>query len=135
MPLLNWDNNYSVKIKEIDEQHKSWIDLINYMHEAMKAGKGKEVIGDVLDEVMNYSAFHFKSEEKLFDKYNYPDSNHHKKLHADFVAAFNKMKQRYAGGGSVTSVEIMQHLKDWLINHILKADKQYSEFLNSKGVN
>ncbi len=134
MALLIWDNNYSVKVKEIDEQHKSWIDLINYMHEAMKAGKGKEVIGDILDEVMNYSAFHFGSEEKLFDKYNYPDSSRHKKLHADFIEEFGKIKHEYENGKAVISVQVMQHLKDWLTNHILKADKQYSEFLNGKGV-
>ncbi len=135
MALLNWENNYSVKVAEIDEQHKAWINLINYLHEAMKAGKGKEVLGDILDEVMNYTIYHFGSEEKMFDKYKYPDTVSHKKLHSDFVNEFKKTKRDFDNGTIVLSIEVMSRLKEWLTNHIMKADKQYSDFLNSNGVN
>ena len=135
MALLNSDKNYSVKVTEIDEQHKTWIDLINYLHDAMKSGKGKEILGDILDEVMNYTAYHFGSEEKLFDKYKYPDAISHKKLHADFVNQFKKIKQDFDSGSIVLSIDIMSRLKEWLTNHILKEDKQYSAYLNKNGVN
>ena len=134
MVLLNWDNKYSVQVKEIDEQHKSWINLINYMHEAMKAGKGKDVLGDILDEVLNYTVYHFSSEEKLFNKYNFPDAAAHKKLHDDFVKEFKKLKQDFDKGSTLLSIDVMQRLKNWLTNHILSTDKQYSAFLNSKGL-
>lgn len=135
MALINWENGYSVKVGEIDEQHKAWINLINYLHEAMKSGKGKEILGDILDEVINYTVYHFNSEEKFFAKYNYPDTIPHQKLHNDFVLQFRQIKKDYESGSTILSIEVMNRLKDWLTNHILTIDKQYSSFLNSKGVN
>lgn len=135
MALLDWESNYSVKINKIDEQHKAWISLINYMHEAMKSGKGKDVLGDILDEVVNYTIYHFSSEEKLFDKYNYPEKTQHKKLHDDFVEKFKKIKKDYDNGSSVLTIDVMTSLKEWLTNHILKVDKQYSDFMNIHGIN
>ena len=44
MSFISWSNNYSVKIEHIDEQHKNIINLINQLHDAMKSGKGQEVI-------------------------------------------------------------------------------------------
>jgi len=135
MALVNWENNYSVNINKIDEQHKSWINLINYLHEAMKAGKAKEVLGDILDEVMNYTVYHFTSEEKLFEQYNFPNKVEHKKIHDEFVQRFKKIKQEFENGKNILSIELMTELKNWLTNHILNTDKEYSSFLNNKGVN
>ena len=134
MALINWDESYSVKVKEIDDQHKKWIGMINDLHEAMKAGQGSSVIGKTIDEVVNYTVYHFGHEEKLFEKYIYPDTVSHKKLHYDFVNQFRKIKQDYDSGSIVLSMDVINRLKNWLTNHIMKVDKQYSEFLNSKGI-
>lgn len=135
MTLVNWDNKFSVNVEEIDKQHKSWINLINYLHEAMRAGKGKEVLGDILDEVINYTEYHFSSEERLFDKYNYPDAARHKQLHAEFVDEFKKIRQDYSNGKAPMSIDIMQRLREWLNYHIMNVDKEYTAFFNEKGVN
>jgi len=100
----------------------------------MKAGKSKEVIGKILDELINYTGYHFKTEEDLFDKYGYPDKNTHKRQHGDFVDQVVKLKEDYDSGKSVLSIDLMNFLKDWLLKHIAGTDKKYTPFLNSKGV-
>ena len=134
MPLLNWNESYSVKIAKIDLQHKKLVDIVNELHDSMKAGKSKEVLGKTLDELINYTANHFKTEEDLFDKYGYPDNNVHKRQHSDLVDQVLKFKSNFVSGKSVISIDLMNFLRDWLTQHIVGSDKKYTSFLNSKGV-
>ena len=134
MALLTWNDSYSVKVKEIDKQHQKLVELINLLHDGMKSGKGKEVLGGILTELVNYTVYHFGYEEKLFEKYVYPETIIHKRQHADLVAQVGKFVDSYNNGSGVITVEIMNFLKDWLTGHIAGTDKKYSGFLNAKGV-
>jgi hemerythrin len=132
--LLNWSDSYSVNVRELDTQHKKLIELINELHDGMKLGKGKEASGKVLNELVTYTGFHFKSEEKLFEKYGFPETIKHKRQHDDLVEQVMTFKKSFDEGHGVVTVDLMVFLKNWLTNHILNTDKNYSQFLNSKGV-
>jgi hemerythrin len=64
MAFMEWNNSFSVNVAEIDNQHKHLIDLINKLFEAMSVGKGSEVMGTVLKDLINYTVSHFAMEEK-----------------------------------------------------------------------
>jgi hemerythrin len=134
LALFNWNDSYSVNIKEIDSQHKVLIGLINELHDGMKVGKGKEILKKILDELVKYTVFHFDHEEKLFTSHNYPESFLHKRAHADLIQQVKSLKENYDNGKTVLSMDVMNFLKDWLGNHILGTDKKYSSYLNGKGV-
>lgn len=134
MALLDWNDNYSVKVKEIDNQHKKLVELINTLHDGMKSGKGKEVLGKILDELANYTVYHFGYEEKLFEKHGYPESIIHKRQHSDLVSQVQKFIESYKNGNGVLTIELMNFLRDWLTQHIAGSDKKYTVFLNGKGV-
>ncbi|MBF0559256.1 MAG: hemerythrin family protein [Nitrospirae bacterium] len=131
---MTWKNSLSVNIEAVDEQHKKLIRLINDMHDAMKTGQSKEVMGRIFGELLDYTATHFKYEEDLFQKYGYPDSFDHKKAHEALVNKAVDLKTKFDRGELSINLEVMSFLKDWLNNHILRTDKKYSAFFNSKGV-
>lgn len=135
MALFSWDNSYSVNIREIDEQHKVLIKLINNLHDSMKVGKGKEALGPILNELVDYTVYHFGHEEKLFTDNGYPESSQHKAVHAKLVEQVKAIKKDYESGNAVMTIEVMHFLKDWLSGHIMGTDKKYSSFLNAKGIN
>lgn len=135
MPLFQWTPDLSVNIKEIDAQHKKLIDLINLLHDSMKAGKGKDVMGSVLKELTDYTVYHFGTEEQLFEEYAYPEYLQHKHQHTDLTNQVMDIKRRFESGQVTITIEVMSFLKDWLNNHIRQTDKKYSAFLNSKGIN
>ena len=135
MALINWHSNYAVNVKEIDKQHQHLINIMNELHDGMKTGKGKEILGTVLDELIKYTDFHFKYEEKLFDKYCFPEANMHKRQHSDLVEQVVAFKENFISGKKVLTMEVMDFLKAWLTSHIVGSDKNYSAYLNSKGVN
>lgn len=134
MPLINWTDDLSVNIKSIDEQHKKLVSLINDLSDAMKVGKGSEIIGSVLGQLADYTKTHFAYEEKLMSTHGYAGFMSQKKEHDEFAKKVNSTLQDFKAGKVVMSVEIMQFLKDWLTGHIKGSDKKYSGHLSSKGV-
>lgn len=134
MPLLQWTQDMSVNIVEIDNQHKKLVNLINLLHDSMKEGKGREALKTVLEDLANYTVYHFETEEKLFRTHAYPEYVHHKKEHDDLTKQVLAIKTEYEGGKSNLTIDLMNFLKNWLNHHILNSDKRYSSYLNTKGV-
>ncbi|MFI3138194.1 MAG: bacteriohemerythrin [Methylococcaceae bacterium] len=134
MALLTWSNMFSVGVNEIDNQHKKLIDLINQLNDAMKAGKGADVLGKVLSELVNYTVYHFGYEEGLMGQHKYEESPTHKGEHKKFVDTVGDFKKKFDSGNAVITVEIMNFLRDWLTNHIMKTDKKLGQALGKVGV-
>ena len=134
MALISWSSMLSTGISEQDTQHKKLIDLINQLNDAMQAGHGNDVMGKVLSELVNYTVFHFGYEEKLMAQHKYEDTPAHKVEHAKFVQTAGDLKKKFDSGSAVISVEIMNFLRDWLTNHIMKTDKKLGQALTKLGV-
>ncbi len=134
MALIEWKDNYSVGIEILDEQHQGLVKLINDLHEAMKIGKAKETLNDILNKLIEYTATHFKTEEAFFERYDFPQSKVHIEEHQKFVENVLSFKEDFDKGRIMVTFEVMDFLKSWLINHILGSDKEYKDFLLSKGV-
>ena len=134
MPLLSWKDDYSVKIKEVDEQHKKLIGMINDLHEAMTQKKAKEVLGDVLKKLADYTVFHFSTEERLMRSNGYPEYEEHRDKHQKMTTKVLALQDELKQGKITLSMEVMDFLKNWLDKHILGTDKKYSPFLAGKGV-
>ena len=134
MALVEWKQEYSVGIVQIDDQHKKLAGLVNTMHDSIKSGRGKEAIGGILNELIAYTQYHFSTEEKYFDIYNYPDSEEHKKQHRDLVNKVSELQNRFNSGEGVMTMEVMNFLRDWLNDHIIGSDTKFGPFLNEKGI-
>ena len=134
MALFEWQDKFSVKINSIDEQHKKLINIINDLHDAMLEGKSREIIKEVLFRLVDYTKTHFTYEEELFEKHGYSEKVSHEKQHDEFVQKLYEVVEKFKVIKSFVSIEIMEFLKDWLVNHIMGIDKKYSDFLISKGV-
>jgi hemerythrin len=134
MPIMSWTDTYSTGIAEVDQQQKKLIDLINSLHDAMAKGQAKNVLGKILGELVNYCASHFAMEEKLFDKYGYPEAAEHKEKHQKMTAKVLALQAEFEQGKAMMTLEVMDFLQQWLDKHILGTDKKYWPFLNSKGL-
>lgn len=129
-----WDDKYSVKVKKSDEQHKKLFELINRLFIAMQEGQGQTILSNIFTELVDYTDYHFKFEESLFKKYNYPEYDMHKEIHDNFVKKAVELQNQFKLGKSNISVDVLTFLKNWITEHIGRIDKKYSKFLNSKGV-
>lgn len=133
MALFNWNDSYSVGVKHLDDDHKVLVNCLNEVFDLMSRKKPKEEIKPVLDGLKAYTIIHFKNEEKLFDKYDYPDTKVHKEKHKEFVDKVVEFYDGFNSGKLMLNAEVMNFLKDWLKLHINGMDKNYTMFLNAKG--
>lgn len=134
MALFVWNDNFSVNIKHVDEQHKKLVNMLNNLHDAMRLGKGSQILGKILVELVGYVETHFTTEEKLMSTYRFPEYNSHKLEHTKLTQKAVELQENVQQGQSVLTIEVMNFLKNWLQSHILGTDKKYGPFLNSKGV-
>ena len=134
MAIIVWTEDFSVKVKKIDEQHHKLVDFTNELHEAMLKGKSREILNQIINGLVDYTVIHFSTEETLLEKYNYPGLAIQKKEHASFVKKVSEFQDGIKNQKFGLSIEIMTFLSDWRKNHINGSDKNYSAFLNENGV-
>ena len=131
---IEWSDDFSVGVAEIDRHHKDLVVLVNRFSEAVEQGAEHEIIEDVAGELMAYTQKHFTFEENLFDKYRYSETDHHKKLHRNFIEQVLKFKQEVEDGGGRTAGDLVRFLKDWVIKHILVVDAKYIGYMQDNGI-
>jgi hemerythrin len=134
MTLIQWNDGFSVNVVEIDRQHQQLIGMINDLDDAMRQGKGKAILGKIINGLASYTATHFRTEESYFDKFGYPEADSHKKVHSDFVKKVSEFKDEFEKGNIALSIQVMDFLSNWLQNHIKGIDKKYGPFFNEKGL-
>jgi len=127
--VFNWDQSYSVDVSEMDEQHKKLFNLINELYLSMKSGKTKENIGQIVDELVQYTKYHFGEEEKLMRIHKYPEIKQQEISHKEFVSKIQATTEKIKSGQAVVSVDLLNFLKDWLVKHIKGLDKKYGPYM------
>jgi hemerythrin len=124
-----------VGVTLLDDDHKKLVGLVNELYDGIQAGAGKESVGKVLDRLIDYTKVHFAHEEQFFSQTAYPASAAHKKEHDALCQQVVAVQEKYrAGAGNTLSFEVLNFLKNWLVNHIQGSDKKYGPYLNAKGI-
>jgi len=134
MALITWTPSLSVGVPIFDAHHKELVKMLNELHDAMKSGQGNDVIGNILNRLASYTIAHFGAEESKMSLHNYPGAVQHKKEHADLVAQLKDFQQKFQSGRLGLSIQLLNFLRDWLVNHINGTDMKYKDFFTARGV-
>ena len=129
-----WKDEYSVGIEEIDKDHKKLISLLNQFTTAYDYAMSESFEREALNDLVDYTKYHFEREESLLQAHNYPDFENHKEQHRKMIEQVNSFVALYNREGHDAMAEISEFLTNWLINHIQGSDKEYSAHLTSHGV-
>jgi len=132
MSLIEWKDELSVGIDEIDAQHKKWIAIINELHNSIMEGDSLASLEKTVKEVEEYTFFHFREEEKLLEKVNYPELSRHSRVHFSFRQEIIRVKSAILSGEVVLRTQVMSVLKNWLLDHIMKEDMKYADFIRER---
>jgi len=133
--FIHWGKNYFINVAEVDEQHAILVKLINAFQRRVAMGSSNEALLKSYNAILDYTGFHFSYEEDLFSGHGYPETPKHKQTHKVLVKTVVQYGEQLKTARSAQlENEILEFLKQWLLDHILKTDMKYAKFLNSKGI-
>ncbi|MCB4204232.1 bacteriohemerythrin [Deferribacterales bacterium Es71-Z0220] len=130
--FIEWDSSFETGITEFDNQHKKLAALINRIYNAIRDSRAQNEVEAILNELVDYTVYHFDSEEKAFKQFSYPEYAEHRKIHEALKSQVGKFINDLKSGRSSIGYNLMEFLKSWLLNHIKVEDKKYSKFLKGK---
>lgn len=134
MALFDWTPEYSVSVLRFDSEHKKLIALINELHEAMSAGRGRAMVAHVLKELTDYTRHHFAGEEEAMRRAGYPGLQAHIAEHRALSEQLAKYYDEWAADASTSPIDLLFFLRHWLQRHILETDRKYGKQLNGAGI-
>ena len=129
MALLIWSDQYAVGHFQIDSQHQQLINIINLLHDAMRAGGALNQMQEVARRLLDYTRYHFAFEESLMKAQGYPGFAEHQRSHRELEGQVRQYAEELAAGKVTTTIKTMAFLKEWLVTHILEADKQFATYV------
>jgi hemerythrin len=124
---IEWKDEYSVGIKEIDDQHRYFISLLNNLYGAIGSSKNQIELEILFQKLSDYAEIHFATEEKYFNDFNYEGAEEHKLKHQEMRDEIVRIKNQESGNNIDFYGNIVYFLKDWLEDHLEKMDQKYKD--------
>lgn len=123
---FEWQDSYSVGVREFDDAHKKLLGITNELATACMEGKPLEQLTDLLLEVIRYTRFHFRDEEDMLRDTGFELLKEHR---AEHDALFDQVLT-FADDffhGRFDKTKITEFMISWLLSHILEEDMKYKE--------
>jgi len=124
--IFPWDENFNTGITKIDEQHKKLVQLLNLLASHVAFQSDIPALTVIFDELTDYTAYHFKTEEAIWDQYIVDVDLHvgHKEVHNQFIEAIENFRsQGHSRPVDIVVAEVLAFLARWLASHILENDR------------
>jgi len=133
---LVWEDRFSVGIALIDEQHKLLIQRVNDLAKAIELKQSVGEIVRVLGFLIEYTNFHFSTEEKHMKANHYPGLNYQKSQHGEFKRTLNHLMEDFEEEGATQALadSINVFLTNWLVSHFQDVDMEFGKFLRDQGL-
>ena len=136
MVTIQWTPAIAVGVELIDEQHKMLLARLNDISQAVERYQGVPKIIKTLDFMIEYTDFHFSTEESHMARLGYPGLEAHKAQHEEFKATLSNLVGDFEEEGATQSLAeaINTFLFNWLVTHIKNVDVQFGKFLDERGI-
>lgn len=125
--MLIWNDNCSIGMDLIDTQHQHLFEIGNKIYTLLKTDLQTDKYKDIIlivQELRDYTKYHFKCEENYMLEINYPGFEEQKKEHNEFIKQLEEMDINSIHENQQKHIEdLMNFVFDWLLSHILEKDK------------
>jgi len=128
-PKVYWTQELSLGNEDIDEQHQKLFALTNELIDHSDAEARSEIINETLYELLQYIDVHFRDEEEMLQKINYPKLEEHKKIHRSFTKKIAMFCHDVVKGKSKVAEHLLEYLIAWLSQHTSVDDQDYKRYL------
>lgn len=134
MTKLEWKAEYSVGVKLFDDHHKQLLQIIGELENAIETKCTPNKCQMIFSKLVEYSQYHFDSEETLLAQNNYTELHQQKGSHQKFISTIKSFRHRVQLGDDNVELELFEYLNNWMIHHILTEDKRYTAFFAKRNI-
>jgi hemerythrin len=127
--ILHWDDSLALGVAEIDDDHRKLIGLLNELAVNISEQSAWDALEQVLTNLINYTAWHFRHEERLMQTYRFPGYLAHKREHAALIQEVTAFQNKFMAGEQDMTMDVVNLLKDWVLHHVMQTDRTMAEFL------
>ena len=131
---IAWSESLSVGVPAMDEEHRQFIARVNALNTAIIGSEDKATVERAMDLMLAEAAQHFAHEEQLLAEWRFPDAAAHRAKHAELQGQFERVMREFAQSqlSFVWALKGLQ-MKQLLVEHLLREDMQYRDFLRAGG--
>ena len=131
---IAWSEHLRVGVAEMDDEHRQFIARVNAVNKAIVEAEDKATVARAMELMLEEAAHHFRHEEEVLARWEYPETAAHIAKHAELAAQFEHVMKEFAES-DISFVWALKglHLKQLLVEHLLREDIKYREFLRARG--
>lgn len=131
--MFDWTEDYSVKVEVIDDQHKRLFEIGENINELLQDYSGADSFDEIMtnvEELSEYTKYHFEEEEKLMQLHGYTDLEKHKVEHKKFISYLDKLDvDQIDENQEETLKKLINFIAIWIFKHISNVDFKYSDLI------
>ncbi len=128
MAFFEWDSALDVGVAEMNEQHKTLINLMEVLYQKNLESHSKAELITAIDNLVNYVVQHFHDEENYMASIQFPMLKTHKQIHQHLMDDLGKLIEQFKQSEiTQLSGEFIMFLKFWLSTHIRGIDAKYGQ--------
>jgi len=129
---IEWQDEYSVGVKELDNQHQNLLKIINTLLKEQQNEYDAIELSETISSLIHYAYVHFASEERYLMQTHFPDFKQHVLEHVNFIMKTLELSLKVKEGTKDNRLQLLRYLKKWYSSHVLGKDRQYIPYLTSK---
>ncbi|WP_446899586.1 bacteriohemerythrin [Clostridium sp. LBM24168] len=135
--MFEWKDKYSCGIKRIDDEHKRLFEIGQSIYDLVKDEDNlytNEMLDEILDNIDNlrdYTVYHFEDEERLMQLYDYPGYRSQKLVHDKFIDTIENLDLESIEENPKEEVlKLLNFIYNWISEHILGMDLKLRDYFN-----
>ena len=128
---MQWKEEYSVGITEIDDQHKGVVDLFSVIDSAIESRESWSDIFFKLEQLRDHARFHFSVEESLMRMHDYPKQAEHVDLHKHFLDKLDQLQMTTLS--RYVTMNAINYLSNWYTEHLKTQDQEFVRYIIDNG--
>lgn len=134
--IFKWKDRFNTGIEEIDNQHKRLFEIGSELFELASLDDGVDHYDEIvrlIDDLKDYTKYHFNFEEEYMEKFNYSDIDNHKREHQKFIDKLNETQSKDIDMEQKQVIlDMIEFIISWVSGHIVGTDFKYRDLFIEK---
>ena len=132
---IKWTAALSVGLDEIDQQHQQLYAIIAEVADARRQNLDRSFLLSTLTRLVDYSDYHFRTEDNYMIENEYPLFLSHRKEHLAYIKKMDELISTLEQRKAILTEDMLSFLCDWWTMHVINSDMKYARYINSRQQN